>query len=100
MERWPWVLRLVWNPVTALDLVDSHGQPDHGKVIPVAVVAVALVLHGIGNPLGVLELVVMVSAAYGYGAWRTFLRSRVVTGTVQVQRFAGGVLDGMQPTKE
>ena len=72
-----WVKALL-DPVRSLDLVDRGGRPDHAKVVPFLVSLAAIVLHAIGNPIPLGHLVVLVSAAFGYGSWRTFLSSRAV----------------------
>lgn len=81
--RWklPWLVRAVWDPVDACDLVDKQGKADHGKVVPFLFLVVACVLHVLGMPFSWYELLALGSLSFGYGAWRTFLASRAVTGT-------------------
>lgn len=81
IEKWPWIFRLFWNPVEALDLTDDTGKPDHAKVVPVVMQGVIIVFKALGNPFSLLEMIVMLSASYGQAIWRQFLKSRTVTGT-------------------
>lgn len=76
-----WVL-LATNPLAALDLIDQRtGKPDHGKIFPAGLLVSAIIAQFKAVPFAVGSLVVLGSLAYGYGAWRTFLKSRVVTAT-------------------
>lgn len=116
-ERLPFVLRLLWDPVRALDLVDEHGKADHAKVIPTALLVTVVVLRAVvWNSVvpSVLELLVLFSASFGYGAWRTFLKSKTATFTQDTKiNLTGNVPDivkavkasrdlatGTQPTKD
>lgn len=80
-KNWPYVLRLIWDPVDALDLLDDTGKPDHSKVVPVVVLALVIVFKAVGNPFTLLEMIVVLSASYGQSMWRQFLKSRTVTGS-------------------
>jgi hypothetical protein len=77
----PWIVRLLWDPVETLDLVDSDGRPDHGKVLPAILLFSAILYQYLAIPYAIGALVVLGSLAYGYGAWRAFLKSKSVTGT-------------------
>jgi hypothetical protein len=79
--QWPWIIRVLWNPVEALDLTDNEGKPDHGKILPAILLVSAITLQFLGKQYAIGILVVLGSLAYGYGAWRTFLKSKSVTGT-------------------
>ncbi len=82
----PWLLRLIWNPIEALDLHDEHGRPDHGKVMPAVCLVWLLVLVSSGHtpPLGVL--IALASLSFGYAGWRAFLRSRSAGGAGKTQQ--------------
>ena len=79
--RWPWLLRALWNPVIGFDLLDNKGHADHGKIIPWAFLVFACVMAAVGRNLSWYELLALGSLSFGSGAWRTFLKSRVVSGT-------------------
>lgn len=74
-------LHLVLDPFTALDLTDAKGQPDHGKILPAILLLAAIVAQFLDRQFSAAVLVILGSLSYGYGAWRAFLKSRVVTAT-------------------
>lgn len=78
-EELPLILRLAWDPFRALDLVNDKGKPDHGKVMPAVVMACIIVAHFIGNPIGDMLAVILVSGSYGFASWRTFLNTKALT---------------------
>jgi hypothetical protein len=84
-KNWPYVLRLIWDPVDALDLLDDTGKPDHSKVVPVVVLGIIIVFKAIALPFSLMEMVVLVSASYGQSMWRQFLKSRTATFSERVQ---------------
>ena len=107
-----WLLWLLWDPVAALDLIDTHGKPDHGKLmgfigfLAVAGVIVLAMYWRLAAPT-TAWLIVMVAPVFGWVGWRTFLHSRVVTATEQVTRQVSeqiaarrqaGAADGVEPT--
>lgn len=79
-------LHLLLDPFTALDLTDSSGKTDHGKVLPALLLFSAIVLQFKGNQYSAAVLIVLGSLSYGYGAWRAFLKSKTVTATEATQR--------------
>ena len=79
--KWPFVLRLIWDPIRALDLLDRSDKPDHGKVMPCILLASAIVGSFTGHAFPVASLIVLGSLAYGLSAWRAFLQSKSVTFT-------------------
>lgn len=76
-------LQLLCHPVEALDLTDPAGKPDHGKILPAVLLVCAIVAQFAGTPFPATALIVLGSLAYGYGAWRSFLKAKAVTGTEQ-----------------
>ncbi len=76
-----WWISTALDPVTGLDLTDTAGATDHSKVVPVMVMVAAVVGHFTGNPFPLWHLIVMFSAAFGYGSWRTFLKSKAAQRT-------------------
>lgn len=107
--RWLW--SLCWDPLRALDLVDAHGRPDHGKLVGfiafLAVWALLAVQVWRGTPATAAQLIILVTPIFGWVAWRTFLRSKIVTAQEQVTaqltaaigaRRAVGQADGVEPT--
>jgi hypothetical protein len=76
-----WFLLLIWDPVAALDLVGDDGKLDHGKIIGfwtfTSILAV-LVLYvvGVGQLLPLGHTIALISTAYGWAGWRTFLKAR------------------------
>jgi hypothetical protein len=78
----PFVLRLLIDPVRALDLLDGHVTPDHTKIIPFVVVIMIVTLKAMHNPFTVMEDTVLLTAAFGQSMWRMFLREKTLTGTV------------------
>jgi hypothetical protein len=76
----PWVVRAVWEPVRELDLLDKNDKPDHGKIVPFLFLIAAFTAHFF-LPLTWWELSALGSLSFGYGAWRTFLTSKTVSGT-------------------
>lgn len=82
MRKSFWV-HLLLDPFTALDLVDADGKPDHGKVLPAILLFAAIVAHFGHNPFTAASLIILGSLSYGYGMWRSFLKSRSVTATEQ-----------------
>lgn len=105
----PWVFKAVWNPIDWFDLRDRKDQVDHGKVIPWAFLVVAVVAHFAGVPFAWWELLALGSLSFGYGAWRTFLQSRSVTGqfTHQVSEVTQRIIQerrdhnaGIEPTED
>lgn len=80
--KWLWLL--LHDPGRALDWYNGAGHYDHAKVVPDLVLFALVVLQLVVGfstmklpPMGwgIIDL----SAAFGYGAWRAFLRSRTVT---------------------
>jgi hypothetical protein len=83
MRKWSpffWFAALL-DPVDSLDLVDNNGAPDHGKILPFLTILAAIALHVLGNPLPLPNLIVLVSAAFGYNSWRTFLKAKMYSRT-------------------
>jgi hypothetical protein len=76
-------LHLLLDPFTALDLVDQRGKPDHGKVLPAILLFSAIVGQFIDKPFASASLIILGSLAYGYGMWRSFLKSRTVVVSEQ-----------------
>lgn len=72
---------MIVDPVEGFDLVDNKGEPDQGKIVPFTVIVATLVFHAIGNPMPLWHVITLVSAAFGYGSWRTFLKSKTATLT-------------------
>jgi hypothetical protein len=81
-DHLPFVLRLIIDPVRALDLLDGHTVPDHTKIIPFVVVIMIVALKAVHNPFTVMEDTVLLTAAFGQSMWRMFLREKTLTGTV------------------
>ena len=84
--RLPWLLQLLWDPPTALDLRDSCGDIDHGKVIGFVGFLAMYVLIWFGILPSIGHTIALLSAIFGWAAWRTFLASRTVTSTEEVTR--------------
>lgn len=80
-------LHLVIDPFTALDLTDRRGKPDHGKVLPAILLISAIVLQFLEKQFSVAVLITLGSLSYGYGMWRSFLKSKTVVSreTLQVK---------------
>lgn len=100
----PWVARLLWDPVSALDLRDKTDKPDHAKIVPFLFLTFACAAHFV-TPLSWWELLALGSLSFGYGAWRTFLSSRAVSGTFnQTETITRTIVEqrdaakGIQPT--
>lgn len=79
--KWLWLL--CWDPVAALDLLDSTGGIDHGKIIGfftfIAIFgALLLYVAGVGKLLPLGHTIALISTAYGWAGWRTFLKARAV----------------------
>lgn len=73
-----WV-QLLHNPFHALDLTDDLGNTDHGKALPAILLISAIVAQFLGNQFSAITLTILGSLSYGYGAWRSFLKTRAVT---------------------
>lgn len=71
---WFWV-QAVTDPAYAFDLVDARGKTDHSKIVPFLLLIATVVAHFLGKPFSIGELTVLFSAAYGYGMFRTFIKS-------------------------
>jgi len=85
-----WLLVLLWDPVTALDLVGPDGAVDHSKVIGLftfgtILAAIMLWVLGIGQLIPLGHTIALISTAYGWIGWRTFLKSRAATATEERQ---------------
>jgi hypothetical protein len=80
-----WLVQLLWDPVTALDLTDSKGSVDHGKAIGLLAfsVFVALIVWGRLPPLG--HTIALLSAVFGSRVFIGFLKSRTVSVTESIQ---------------
>lgn len=74
-------LHLVIDPFTALDLVDREGRPDHGKILPAILLFSAIIAQFLDKQYSLGVLIALGSLSYGYGMWRTFLRSKAATAT-------------------
>lgn len=83
MRKTFWI-HLLLDPFTALDLVDSRGKPDHGKVLPAILLFAAILAQFIHNPFTSASLIILGSLSYGYGMWRSFLKSKTVLTTEAV----------------
>ena len=70
-----WV-QLIYNPFHAMDLTDDSGKTDHGKVLPAILLISAIVAQFLGKQFDAFILIILGSLSYGYGAWRSFLKSR------------------------
>ena len=78
-------LHLVIDPFTALDLTDRHGNADHGKVLPAILLISAIVLQFLEKQFSVAVLITLGSLSYGYGMWRSFLKSKTVMSRETLQ---------------
>ncbi len=78
MRKSFWI-HLLLDPFTALDLVDRRGKPDHGKVLPAILLFSAIVAQFLDKPFASASLIILGSLAYGYGMWRSFLKTKTVT---------------------
>lgn len=85
----PWLLKILINPIDALDLRDERDQPDHGKIMGFFAFLILFVLIAgyvfAGArlvPLG--HMIVLGTLAFGWPAWRTFLKARTVTSTESI----------------
>lgn len=112
MRKSFWI-HLVLDPFTALDLVDKDGKPDHGKILPAILLFSAIVLQFIDKQYTAAVLITLGSLSYGYGMWRSFLKSKAVTSVESLQRIdttitkrdeeiraRRNVHDGIDPTYE
>ncbi len=76
-----WLLMILKNPLMAFDLVDSKGDPDHGKVMgflafwAFVALAIAQRLPSVGHTL------IMFSGIYGARTFIAFLKTKSVTAT-------------------
>lgn len=84
-NKW-FVYELLMHPIRALDLVDAAGNPDHSKIMPAGLLVSAIVLQFLNRPFDHITLLELGSLSYGYGAWRTFLKSKSVTEHTQVRK--------------
>lgn len=82
-RKWSfWTLpALVLDPIDGFDLKDNKGDADHSKIVPFLVILATFVFHAVGNPMPLWHVITLVSAAFGYGSWRTFLKSKTTTLT-------------------
>lgn len=84
MTKWiPWVLRALWSPVEQLDLYDRSGKPDHSKIVPFLFLVSAVAAHFLAMPFAWWELLALGSLSFGYGAWRQFMATKAVSGTLE-----------------
>jgi hypothetical protein len=76
-----WLLWLLWDPLSALDLRATTGKPDYAKVVGFFgfIVFIGLILAGFLPPLG--HTIALLSVLFGWVGWRTFLKSRAATAT-------------------
>lgn len=70
-----WWLQLLVHPVKALDLVDNHGKPDHGKILPAITLLVFLVLTVLERLPDLDVVLTLMIASHGYAGLRTLLRA-------------------------
>lgn len=87
-DELPFLARLVWDPVRALDLVDKHGKPDYSKIIPVTVIYIVLLLAAFGKSLATGMVFILISASFGQSMYRSFLKTKSVTAH-EAASFAG-----------
>lgn len=79
-EQLPFVVRVVWDPIRALDLVDERtGHPDHGKTMPAVVLACVITAQFVGRAFGIATILAVLAASFGAAMFRTFLNTRTVT---------------------
>lgn len=77
--RMPLVLRLLWDPIEALDLVDDEGKADYAKVIPVTVIYALLALVFVEKVPSIGIVLALLSASFGQSMFRSFLKARIVS---------------------
>jgi hypothetical protein len=108
--RTPWLLRLLLDPVEALDLRGRDGRPDHGKLMGAAAFALYAVIvlrmpAGTLPPLGLT--IAFLAAMFGPRMFYRFLQrtqlaaSEVVTREAReeiARRREAGAEDGAEPT--
>ena len=81
--RWLWMI--FWDPLSAFDLRDNAGQPDHSKIAGLIAflclygLEVYLVLHQ--HIPSAWEWLILGTLPFGWVAWRTLLKYRTVTST-------------------
>lgn len=75
----PFLLRLLWDPVQALDLLDATGKPDYAKIIPVTVIYALLTLIAFNKTPSLGVVLALLSASFGQSMFRSFLKAKVVS---------------------
>lgn len=80
-DKLPFVMRLLWDPARALDLVDKRDKPDHGKMLPAALLAAVLLLKVLGFTFAWYELLILASLCGGVSLIRTLIASGAIKGT-------------------
>lgn len=78
--------QMLYNPFHALDLTDDLGNTDHGKALPAILLISAIVAQFLGNQFSAITLTILGSLSYGYGAWRSFLKTRAVTSSEDIKQ--------------
>lgn len=79
-----WLLLLLYDPATALDLWDMSRKDklDHSKVVGIFAF---MSLYAVGwyqllvleRPMTTAEWIILGTLSFGWPAWRTFLRARI-----------------------
>lgn len=70
--------------VVALDMVDSKGEPDHGKIMGFVFFCVVVTLKVLGISFTLGELIVLASCIFGARVFIALLKSRTVTSTESI----------------
>lgn len=71
---WPKVLI---DPVSQLDLLDTNGRPDHGKINPFVMGYVLLILKLAGFDLSIWEMLLFYCGSVGWSGIRLLVKSGV-----------------------
>lgn len=80
-DRWPFVVRMLWDPARAFDLVDATGSADHGKLLPATLMLAVLVLKVLGITFAWYELLILAALTGGVSLVRTLIKSGAIKGT-------------------
>lgn len=83
--RWPWLVRIFYQPEIEFDLLDDEGKPDHGKSVGFFAFIVLVTLMAVRIlPASVGVVMVLIAAIFGQRVFVALIRSRAVTSAETV----------------
>jgi hypothetical protein len=98
-NKMPFIIRLFWDPIRALDLLDKSNAADFGKILPFLLMQQVLVLKAFKIEFTWYELLILAALTGGVSTVRVLIKSGVLKGTLStVENITNSAIHNVQHT--